>query len=106
MNCICIQAVSSQVAPKNGKSAGCATDKDGKVLLQLQLTDKSAETMKQLAALGFEVIADSRTTSTVAIGRISALKLDDLAKISSVRYASKLDAPQSGAPAVSKGGKR
>jgi len=106
MNCIRIQAVSSQVAPKNGKSAGCATDKDGKVLLQLQLTDKSAETMKQLAALGFEVIADSRTTSTVAIGRISALKLDDLAKISSVRYASKLDAPQSGAPAVSKGGKR
>jgi Ca-activated chloride channel family protein len=106
MNCIRIQSVGSQAAPKNGKSAGCATDKDGKVLVQVQLTDKSAQTMKQLAALGFEVVVDSRTTATVAIGRISALKLDDLAKISSVRYASKLDAPQSGAPAVSKGGKR
>jgi len=106
MNCIRIQPVGSQAAPKNGKSAGCATDKDGKVLVQVQLTDKSAETMKRLAALGFEVIADSRTTATVAIGRISALKLDDLARISSVRYASKLDPPQSGAPAVSKGGKR
>jgi len=70
----------AQAAPEKWKSASCATDKDGKVLVQVQLTDKSGETMKQLAALGFEVIADSRTTATVAIGRDPALKLDNLAK--------------------------
>jgi Ca-activated chloride channel family protein len=106
MDCMRILSVSSMAAPKKGENVGCATDKDGKVLVQLQLTDKSAETMKQLAAAGFEVVSDPRATPTVAIGRISALKLEDVAKISAVRYASKLDAPQGGAPAVSKGGKR
>jgi hypothetical protein len=101
-----ILSVSSMAPPKKGQAVGCATDKDGKVLVQLQLTDKSAETMKQLQALGFEVVQDARATATVTIGRISALKLNDLAKLTAVRYASKLDAPQSGAPAVSKGGKR
>jgi Ca-activated chloride channel family protein len=106
MNCVRVQAVSSQAAPKNGQGAGCATDKDGKVSVQLQLTDKSAETMKQLQALGFEIASDPRSSATVAIGRISALKLEDLAKLDVVRYVSNLDTSQGGAPAVSKGGKR
>jgi Ca-activated chloride channel family protein len=105
LQCMQILAVSSRTPPKNGESVGCATDKDGKVRVQLQLTDKSAETMKQLQALGFEVVSDGRSSATVAIGRISALKLDELAKLDAVRYVSSLDAPTS-APAVSKGGRR
>jgi hypothetical protein len=102
LNCMRIASVSSR-AP--GQGTGCATDKDGKIRVQLQLLDKSAETMKKLQALGFEIVTDPRSSATVAIGRIAALKLDELANLAAVRYVSSLDAPTS-APAVSKGGKR
>jgi len=105
LECMRILSVSSRTAPKKGENVGCATDKDDKVRVQLQLTDKSAETMKQLAALGFEIATDAHSSATVAIGRISALKLEDLANLGAVRYVSSLDASTS-APAVSKGGKR
>lgn len=105
LECMRILSVSSRTAPKKGENVGCATDKDGKVRVQLQLTDKSAATMKQLAALGFEIAIDAHSSATVALGRISALKLEDLANLGAVRYVSSLDAPTS-APAVSKGGKR
>ena len=60
--------------------------------------------MKQLQALGFDIAHDPRSSVTIAVGRIAALKLEDLAKLTSVRYVSSL-APTS-APEVSKGGKR
>src|SRR3954468_12699973 len=104
--CMRILAVSSRAPAKKGEEVGCATDKDGKVRVQLQLIDKSAETMKQLQALGFEVITDPRTSATVAIGRISALKLDDLAKLDAVRYVSNLSSAAADTKAVSKGGNR
>src|SRR4051812_27923591 len=104
--CMQILAVSSRAPAKKGEEVGCATDKEGKVRVQLQLIDKSAETMKQLQALGFEIITDARTSATVAIGRISALKLDDLAKLDAVRYISNLSSAAADAKAVSKGGKR
>ncbi len=104
--CMRILVVSSRAPAKKGEEVGCATDKDGKVLVQLQLTDKSAETMKQLQAAGFEIVSDPRAFATVAIGKVSALKLDDVAKLDAVRYVSSLEASQGGAPAVSKGGKR
>jgi hypothetical protein len=106
LNCMRILSVSSRTAPKPGESVGCATDKDGKVKVQLQLTDKSAETMRQLQALGFEVVTDAHSSATVAIGRISALKLDDLAKLEVVRYVSSLSSAAADARAVSKGEKR
>jgi Ca-activated chloride channel family protein len=104
--CMRILAVSSRAPAKKGGEVGCATDKDGKVLVQLQLTDKSPETVKQLQAAGFEVVSDPRSSATVAIGKVSALKLDDVAKLDAVRYVSSLEGSQNGAPAVSKGGKR
>jgi Ca-activated chloride channel homolog len=105
LQCMQVLAVSSRAPAKKGDEVGCATDKEGKVRVQLQLTDKSAATMKQLQALGFEIASDARSSATVVIGRISALKLDELAKVDAVRYVSSPDAPTS-APAVSKGGRR
>ena len=106
MNCMRVLSVSSRAPAKNGEQVGCATDKVGRVSVQLQLTDRSAETMKQLQAAGFEIVSDPRSSPTVAIGRISALKLEDLAKLDVVRYVSNLDGSPSGAPAVTKGGRR
>jgi hypothetical protein len=105
LQCMQVLAVSSRAPAKKSDEVGCATDKEGKVRVQLQLTDKSAVTMKQLQALGFEVAGDARSSATVVVGKISALKLDELAKLDAVRYVSSPDAPTS-APAVSKGGRR
>jgi Ca-activated chloride channel homolog len=105
LHCMQMYAVSSR-APSQKGEVGCATDKDGKIRVQLQLTDKSVETMKKLQALGFEIVTDPRSSATVAIGRISALKLTDLSKLDAVRYVSSLSSAAADAKAVSKGGKR
>ena len=58
---------------------------DGKAEIQVWLLDKSAETISQLKALGFEVVLDP-TTSKMVIGRVSIEKLAALAELKFVRY--------------------
>ncbi|MDT5060102.1 MAG: Ca-activated chloride channel [Acidobacteriota bacterium] len=58
---------------------------DGKAEIQVWLTDKSAETIAQLKALGFEVVLDP-TTSKMVIGRVPIEKLAALAELKVVRY--------------------
>lgn len=58
---------------------------DGKVLLQVWLTDTNPETLEKLKALGFEVVAQSKTGNLV-IGRLSFEQLDAFSKLSVVRY--------------------
>ncbi|MDT4955416.1 MAG: Ca-activated chloride channel [Acidobacteriota bacterium] len=58
---------------------------DGKAEIQVWLRDKSAETIAQLKALGFEVVLDP-TTSKMVIGRVPIEKLAALAELKFVRY--------------------
>ena len=51
------------------------------------LFDKSAETMKKLKQLGFEVVLDSKTSKLI-IGRVAIEKLEALADLQAVRYVS------------------
>jgi hypothetical protein len=60
---------------------------NGKAEVQIWLTDKSAETMAALKALGFEVVLDPKTAKMV-IGRISIEKLSALGDLKGVRYVS------------------
>lgn len=59
--------------------------RDGKVELQIWLTDKQPETIAQLKKLGFEIVLDP-TTSNMVIGRVSLEKLAALAELKAVRY--------------------
>jgi Ca-activated chloride channel family protein len=59
--------------------------RDGKAEIQVWLVDKSAETINQLKALGFEVVLDP-TTSKMVIGRVPIEKLAALAELKFVRY--------------------
>lgn len=59
--------------------------RDGKVELQIWLTDKQPETIAQLKKLGFEVVLDP-TTSRMIIGRVPLGKLAALAELKAVRY--------------------
>ena len=73
-------------APK----AGALTDQakfvhDGKAEVQIWLTEKSDETMKQLKELGFEVVLDPKTAKMV-IGRLPVEKLAALSELKFVRY--------------------
>ena len=57
----------------------------GKAEVQVWLTDKSAATIAQLKALGFEVVLDPKSSKLV-IGRVSIRKLEALAALKFVRY--------------------
>jgi Ca-activated chloride channel homolog len=59
--------------------------RDGKAEVQVWVTDKSNETLAQLKELGFEVVADPKS-SKVVIGRLPIQKLEALAKLSFVKY--------------------
>jgi Ca-activated chloride channel family protein len=59
----------------------------GKAEVQLWLTEKSAETLAQLKALGFEVVLDPQS-SRMVIGRLSIEKLAALADLKFIRYVS------------------
>jgi Ca-activated chloride channel family protein len=58
---------------------------DGKIEIQIWLTDKSEETFAKLKALGFEVVLDPKSAKLV-IGRLPIEKLEALAEIKAVRY--------------------
>jgi hypothetical protein len=58
---------------------------DGKVLLQVWLTNTKPETLKKLKELGFEVIAQPKTGYLV-IGKLSVERLESFSKLSEVRY--------------------
>ncbi|WP_447964625.1 VIT domain-containing protein [Nitrospira sp. Ecomares 2.1] len=58
---------------------------DGKILLQVWLTDTNPETLEKLKELDFEVVAQPKT-GTLVIGRLSVEKLDAFSKLSVVQY--------------------
>ena len=62
---------------------------DGKAEVQIWLVEKSAKTIAELKALGFEVMLDSKA-STLVIGRIPTSKLEALLDLKSVRYVAPL----------------
>ncbi len=59
--------------------------RNGKVEVQVFLTDTSPETLKQLQDLGFEVVLQP-TTAKLVIGRLPIEKLAALAELKTVRY--------------------
>ena len=59
--------------------------RDGKAEVQVWLTDKSAESLAELKALGFEVVLDPKTAKLV-IGRLPIEKLEALAELKCIRY--------------------
>jgi hypothetical protein len=59
--------------------------RDGKAEVQVWLTDKSAESLAALKALGFEVVLDPKTAKLV-IGRLPIEKLEALAELKCIRY--------------------
>jgi hypothetical protein len=80
-------AVIDRLKEKNSKP-GVGEDKfvrDGKAEIQIWLTDKSAENLAKLKALGFEVLLDPKTSKMV-IGRLSIDKLAALEELKFVRY--------------------
>jgi hypothetical protein len=75
---------------KNKAAAGVDEAKfvrDGKAEVQVWLTDKSAESLAALKALGFEVVLDPKTAKVV-IGRLPIEKLEALAELKFIRYVS------------------
>lgn len=58
---------------------------DGKVLLQVWLTDTNPEALEKLKELGFEVVTHPKTGNLV-IGRLFVEKLKAFSKLSVVRY--------------------
>ncbi len=58
---------------------------DGKVLLQVWLTDTNPETLEKLKELDFEVVAQPKTGRLI-IGKLAFEKLKALAELSMVRY--------------------
>jgi Ca-activated chloride channel family protein len=61
--------------------------RDGKADVQIWLTDKSAENLAKLKELGFEVVLDPKSAKLI-IGRLPIEKLEALADLKFVRYAS------------------
>jgi hypothetical protein len=61
--------------------------RNGQAELQVWLTDKSAEAMAELKALGFETVLDPKTAKLV-IGRLPIGKIEALAELKFVRYVS------------------
>ena len=58
---------------------------DDKAVIQIWLTDKSAENLARLKELGFEVLLDPKTSKLV-IGRMPIDKLAALVELKFVRY--------------------
>jgi Ca-activated chloride channel family protein len=61
--------------------------RDGKVEVQIWLTEKSPEVLAQLKQLGFELLLDPQSAKLV-IGRLPVEKLAALAELKAVRYVS------------------
>src|SRR5262245_3086096 len=61
--------------------------RNGKAELQVWLTDKSPETIRQLKQLGFEVVLDPKTPKLI-IGRIAIEKLSTVVNLTCVTYVS------------------
>ncbi len=61
----------------------CKNAEQGKVEVQIWLKSKSADTMLQLAALGFEVVSDP-VSANVVLGRVAVEKLAELAEMETV----------------------
>jgi hypothetical protein len=59
--------------------------RNGKVEVQVFLTDTSAQALKQLKDLGFEILLQP-TTAKLVIGRLPLEKLAALAELKVVRY--------------------
>ena len=59
--------------------------RDGKAEVQVWLTEKSAESLAALKALGFEVVLDPKSAKLV-IGRLPIEKLEVLAELNFIRY--------------------
>ena len=59
--------------------------RDGKAEVQVWLTDKSAESLAALKALGFEVVLDPKSAKLI-IGRLPIEKLEALVELKFVRY--------------------
>lgn len=75
---------------KNETTAGVEESKfvrNGKAEIQIWLTDKSAETLAALNALGFEVVLDPESAKLL-IGRLPIDKLEALAEVEAIRYVS------------------
>lgn len=73
-----------------GKTATPGADeakfvRDNKAEVQVWLTDKSPEVIKQLQQLGFEIVLDPKTAKLI-IGRMPVEKLEALAELKAVRY--------------------
>jgi hypothetical protein len=58
---------------------------NGKVTVQLFLNDQSAETMKQLQQLGFEIVLMPQAGKAV-VGRIAVDKLTALSQLQQVKF--------------------
>jgi len=65
----------------------CKFLKDGKLEVQLWLTRNSGVAATQLSALGFTVLS-RRSGGTVLVGRLPVQNLEELVKISAVRFVS------------------
>ena len=59
--------------------------KDGKIEIQILLSDASPETLAQLDKIGFELLHHPKKKKLV-IGRISIERLEELAQVKAVRY--------------------
>ncbi len=65
--------------------AESAMVQDGKVLIQVWLTNSKKETLDQLKKLGFQIVAQPQTGHLI-IGQLAIEKLEALAKLEGVRY--------------------
>ncbi len=74
-----------------GQPSTCKVGRDGKLEVQVWLADKSAKTLAQLKALGFEVVAEPKA-SRLLIGRLAASKLAALIRLDAVQYVAPQDA--------------
>jgi Ca-activated chloride channel homolog len=66
---------------------GCKSAPDGKVKIIVFLSDGSSNVVNQLKALGFEV-TEVRTTDKAVVGTLAVEKLEELAKLTEVRFVS------------------
>jgi Ca-activated chloride channel family protein len=81
-----IFAIAQKLKNKEALSSDeSALIRDGKVEVQVWLTEKTDETTAQLKELGFEVVSDAKN-STIVIGRLPVEKLEALAKLKFVKY--------------------
>lgn len=82
MKCLEAETVRPQL---QGQKSACKIGRDSKLEVQIWLADKSAKTLADLKVLGFEVVAQSKTTKLL-IGRLPASKLSALIRMDAVQY--------------------